>query len=193
MTTYLTPTTELDAVNLMLSTVGESPITSLEDGSSVDTSQARLMLANVSRQVQQRGWWFNTEEDYPLIPDNYSKQILVPANTMKIAPADDPAVILRGNKLYHSTKHTYTFDSTVYVEIVFLLPYEELPEPARNLIAQRAGRMFQERMFGSDTLSSFTKTDEAIALSDLVAADIEARAPSMLKDSQFAQNMTRRS
>lgn len=193
MTTYLTPTTELDAVNLMLSTVGESPITSLEDGSSVDTSQARLMLANVSRQVQQRGWWFNTEDNYPLIPDNYSKQILVPANTMKITPADDPAVILRGNKLYHSTKHTYTFDKTVYVEIVFLLPFEELPEPARNLIAQRAGRMFQERMFGSDTLSSFTKTDEAIALSDLVAADIEARAPSMLNDSQFAQKMTRRS
>ena len=192
MTTYLTPTTELDAVNLMLSTVGESPITSLEDGSSVDTSQARLMLANVSRQVQQRGWWFNTEEEYPLIPDNYSKNILVPANTMKITP-EDPAIILRGNKLYHSTKHTYSFDSTILVEIVFLLPYEELPEPARNLIAQRAGRMFQERMFGSDTLSSFTKTDEAIALSDLVAADIEARAPSMLTGSQFAQKMTRRS
>lgn len=192
MTTYLTPTTELDAVNLMLSTVGESPITSLEDGSSVDTSQARLMLANVSRQVQQRGWWFNTEDQYPLIPDNYSNQILVPANTMKITP-EDPAIILRGNKLYHSTKHTYLFDSKILVEIVFLLPFEELPEPARNLITQRAGRMFQERMFGSDTLSNFTKTDESIALSDLVAADIEARAPSMLNDSQFAQKMTRRS
>lgn len=189
---YLIPTTELDAVNLMLSTVGESPITSLDDGSSVDTSQAKLMLYNVSRQVQQRGWWFNTEENYPLIPDNYSKHILVPTNTMKIIP-DDPAIILRGTKLYNRDKHTYVFNAPVSVEIVFLLAFEELPEPARNLITQRAGRMFQERMFGSDTISAFTKTDESIALSDLVSADMEARAPNMLNDSQFAQNITRRS
>lgn len=189
---FLTPTTQLDAVNLMLSTVGESPIVSLEDGSSVDASQAKLMLNNVSRQVQQRGWWFNTEEGYKLVPDSINKNILVPPNTLKIVPQSINAV-LRGSRLYDTDKHTYVFTSPVEVEIVFLLAFEELPEPARNLVAHRAGRMFQERMFGSDTLSAFTKSDEAIALSDLVAADMEARSPNMLTGSQFAQKLTRRS
>ena len=188
---FLTPTTELDAVNLMLSTVGESPIVSLEDGSSVDASQAKLMLNNVSRQVQQRGWWFNTEENYRLIPDAVRGNVTVPPNTLKVIPNDVPAV-LRGFRLYNTEKHTYVFDQPVLVEMVILLPFEELPEPARNLVAQRAGRMFQERMFGSDTLSAFTKTDESIALADLVAADMEARGSSMLTGSQFAQRLTRR-
>lgn len=189
---FLTPTTELDAVNLMLSTVGESPIVSLEGGSSVDASQAKLMLNNVSRQVQQRGWWFNTEENFKLVPDGVKGYINVPPNTLKVIPNEARAV-LRGFRLYDTEKHTYVFPSPVEVELVILLPFSELPEPARNLVAHRAGRMFQERMFGSDTLSAFTKTDESIALADLVAADMEARKSSMLSGSRFIQKLTRRS
>lgn len=190
---FLTPTTELEAVNLMLSAIGESPITSLDDGSSVDTSQALLMLANVSRQVQQRGWWFNTEDEYPLTPDNISQYILVPANTMKVV-SSDTSIVLRGNRLYDKTNHTYNFTAPVTVtEITFLLAFNELPEQARNLIAQRATRMFQERMLGSDTISAFTKQDEGQAALDLEVAEMEARQPNMLTGSQFVQNLTRRS
>lgn len=188
----LTPTSELEAINLMLSTVGESPIESLLDGSSVDASQAKLFLKSVSRQVQQRGWWFNSEENYPLNPDLQSKNIKVPPNTIEIT-SDDTNLVLRGTRLYDKGNHTYRFDKAVTVDIVFLLPFEELPEPARLMITHRAGRMFQERVFGSDTLSTFNKQDEFAANQDLVAADIAARNPSMLKDSTFAQNLLRRS
>lgn len=188
---YLTPTSELEALNLILSTVAESPVNSLDEGNSADTSQALLMLRNVSRQVQQRGWWFNEEENYPLIPDNFTKNIFVPANTLKVA-LDDTNVILRGDRLYDKARHSYSFDKAVTATVVFLLAFEELPEAARNLVTHRAGRMFQERMFGSESLSAFNKVDERIAETDLVTADLDHRNPSMLTGSQFAQRLTRR-
>lgn len=188
---FLNPTTQLEAINLILSTIGASPISSLDDGSSVDASQAQLILDSVSRQIQQRGWWFNVEEDYPLSVDLTSKNITVPMNTLKVI-STDANVVLRGRRLYDLDNHTYQFTDGLNVELTVLLPFDELPEAARNLITQRAGRMFQERMFGSDTLSNFTKLDESIALSDLVAADIESRQPNMLKDSTFVQKLTGR-
>lgn len=192
MSMTLVPTTELEAVNLMLSTVGESPVTSLEDTGSVDTSQAQLMLANVMRQVQQRGWWFNEEEDFPLIPNAYTGYILVPANTLKLK-FDDTSIVQRGTRLYNKSEHTYVFSAAVTAkELVLLLSFDELPEQARNLIAQRASRMFQERMFGSDTISKAVQHDEAIAYQDLVVADMDARSPNALKDSTHAQKLLAR-
>ena len=188
---YLTPTTELEALNLILSTVAESPVNSVDEGSSSDTAQALLLLRNVSRQVQDRGWWFNEEEGYPLAVDNYSKSIFLPTNTLKVQ-AEDKNLIQRGNRLYDKARHTFTFDKAQTVTIVFLLPFEEMPEAARQLITHRAGRMFQERTLGSDALSAFTKVDERTAETALVSIDMEHRVPNMLEGT-FAQNITRRS
>ena len=46
-----TPTTELEAVNIMLSTIGEAPVNNLDSGL-VDAETAETILKNVSRDVQ---------------------------------------------------------------------------------------------------------------------------------------------
>ena len=53
-------TTELEAVNIMLSSIGEAPVNSLSSGL-VDAELAQTTLHNVSREVQAAGWSFNTE------------------------------------------------------------------------------------------------------------------------------------
>ena len=46
-----TPTTKLEAVNTMLSTIGEAPVNNLSSGL-VDAETAETILNNVSRSVQ---------------------------------------------------------------------------------------------------------------------------------------------
>mgnify|MGYP001400660828 CR=1 FL=1 len=58
----LTATTKLEAVNLMLSTIGEAPVNSLTSGL-VDAELAETILASVSKAVQSEGWNFNTEKN----------------------------------------------------------------------------------------------------------------------------------
>lgn len=80
MPEFLTPTTELEAVNAILASVGESPIAAL-DGEFVDAEIARGLLTQESRAVQTEGYTFNTEADYPLAPD-VEGRIFLPQNSL---------------------------------------------------------------------------------------------------------------
>ena len=171
MTTVTTPTSELEAINTILSVIGESPISTLSDISSVaDAVTAQSTLSEVSRQVQTKGWHFNTEKDFELSPETYSKEITVPSNALRVDTSGDSRetdVVQRGQRLYNRTRHTYQFDSSIKCEIVVLLPFEELPQAARHYVTIKAARVFQSRTVGSDALYQFTALDEKDALLDL--------------------------
>ena len=72
-------TTELDAVNSMLATIGEAPVSTLESSMHADAAMARQTLAQVSKEVQAEGWYFNVETEYPLHPDS-GQEIKLPEN-----------------------------------------------------------------------------------------------------------------
>ena len=59
---------ELPAVNEILASVGQAPVTTL-DQTNPDVAIAYDTLINTSREVQSEGWLFNTEEYYPMTPD----------------------------------------------------------------------------------------------------------------------------
>lgn len=167
MTTATTPTTELDAVNLMLSVVGESPLSSLSGTTVVYAEIAQQVLSEVSRTVQSKGYHFNTEIDFPLLPDTETKFINVPLNCLRVDTSgydQDTDVVHRGTRLYNRLKHTFQFEKQLLVEMVVLLPFEEVPESARHYIAVRAARVFQARTVGSDALYQFSAQDERDAL-----------------------------
>ena len=60
MATITTRTTQLEAINTMLSTIGEAPVNSLTGSLPVDASMAVNILNEVNREVQSAGWKFNT-------------------------------------------------------------------------------------------------------------------------------------
>jgi hypothetical protein len=165
----LSMTTELDAINIMLGTIGESPINSLDAATGVvDAVTARAILAEVSVQVQEEGWHFNTEYEFELTPELTSKEIYVPPNVIEADASkydrNDIDVAIRGNRLYDRKNKTYQFERPIKADLTVLLEFNELPQAARHYITIRSARVFQQRVVGSDTLGSFTEADEARAL-----------------------------
>lgn len=158
----LTATSKLEAVNTMLTSIGEIPVSSITSSTTNDVSIAIQIIDNVSREVQSRGWFFNTDINYSLTPNN-SNEIPLPANTLRVELAEDSRVynyVERNRKLYDRLNNTYTITKTVKVNIVFFLDFEELPEVARHYIMIRASRIFQDRMLVSAELHKFHEFDE---------------------------------
>ena len=73
-------TTQLDAVNTMLSAIGEAPVNSLSSGL-VEAEVAESILNTVDREVQAMGWHFNTELNKSFAQDT-SGNILLPPDVL---------------------------------------------------------------------------------------------------------------
>ena len=169
------PMTEHDAVNLMLTAAGETPLASLDDNRNADAIQARQTLKEVSREVQLEGWHFNTERDVMLLPSP-TGEISVPANAIRVdvephnvAAYTSSDIIQRGRRLYDLRGHTYIFTEGVPVIVTYFLPFEELPDSARFYIAVKAARRFRMNITGGDDgASSVSQADEARARATLI-------------------------
>ena len=158
-------TTKLEAVNIVLDCMGENPINTLEAGSGKPRQAvlAERQLDNTSREIQTRGWHFNTEKKYYLVRDA-SDKITLASNVLKVDTEvnkyTDIDVVQRGTTLYDKKNHTDTFTQDLEVEIVFYLEWTQLPEAFRNWIAIRAGRKMNARYLGDGDGEVFTLRDE---------------------------------
>ena len=164
-----TVTTKLEATNVMLTAIGESPVNTITSSTTTDVSIAIQILDNVSREVQSVGWHFNTDTNY-LLAKNSSDQIVLPTNCLRVDNSNKDAdldLVERGRKLWDRENHTYTITKDIRVNITWFLEFTELPETARRYITIRAARIFQDRMLASETLHAFHQVDELSALSAL--------------------------
>lgn len=165
----LTPTSELEAVNMLLESIGEAPVNTIESGLS-EAHIARQTLRQSLRKCQSKGWWFNTEV-ITLTPDQ-NGEILLPANCLKVETGLEH-IVYRGAKLYDRANNTYQIGGQVRASLVLGLSFEELPEVARHYITVRAGRIFQDRTVGSASLHGFQKEDEEMAWQELQETELE--------------------
>jgi hypothetical protein len=194
MSDYLTPTTELEAVNTILAVIGESPVSTLENIEAADAAIALNVLREVSRRVQKKGWHWNTEIDMTVTP-NGSDLIVLATNILRIdsvtgcfAPGD---IIERGGQLYNRAESTYEFSEAFDVTAVVLLPFDELPEAARDYITIRAARTYQQRQLGSVTLNNFSEKEEKDALATLEDAEAETADYNILTNNRASAGMYR--
>jgi len=155
----INPTTELEAVNQLLSVIGESPVNSLDESQSQAVLIAKDEIKRVSRNVQAEGLNFNTEER-KLMPDE-EKHIYLPQGTLVAEPVDDTLnIVWREGQLYDRDENTVEFDGSVWMRLVYGFDFESLPEHVRQYVVIRAGRIFHDRMVGSELLHQFTLQDE---------------------------------
>lgn len=171
-----TPQTELDAVNQMLLSIGQSPVNTLTVTGLKDVSFSRLMLHNTSREVQNKGWHFNTDECYPLSADVAGK-VDLPANALVCDPVDRCDDFVErydaGQRRFWDRRNlTFVISKQVKVNVTWFFPFEELPQAARAYIAHKAGRVFQASAVGSQILYNYTKEREIETLAELERTEL---------------------
>jgi len=173
----LTSLTQLEAVNLMLSVIGEAPIQSLTDTGVATVDTAKRLLDDVSREVQSAGWHFNTQYNWPLAID-VDGHVPVPSNAVRVDVDQNRAnasldVTVRDNRLYDLYNRTFVFTvaSPIKVQMVELLAFSNLPDAARRYIAIRAARKLQDRVLGDSNAHGYSAQDEIEAKAALMTAE----------------------
>ena len=185
MADTLVPMTKLEAVNIMLDIIGEAPVSTLAEDTVTDAAKAELLLDQTSRELQTGQWNFNTENEYKLLPDS-NKNIKYPLTAIEIDGYGKDQrlnLVRRDNKVYNETDKTFEFDRPILTTIKWLFPFDDLPEVVRQYITTRAGRIFQDRNMGSDTIHKFTMQDEQTAWIALRKFDSRKSDANMMYDS----------
>lgn len=169
-------TTQLQALNKMLTAIGQAPVVSL-DTSNPEIATALSILDSVNREVQGEGWNFNTEVKYPFTP-NLDNEIIIPDNVLQLSDnkyenVQQYQTVLRDGKLYDKISHSFTswLVSPVVCDVVWLFPFEDLPQVFKDYITQRAARVFAGSVVGSKEMFQFNQQDEGILRANCIAYD----------------------
>jgi len=175
--TIQTRTTELEAVNTILSTIGEAPLSTLTGSLPVDGTMAKSVLNEINREVQSMGWHFNTHPKVTLSKDN-NGTIPLPTNVLRVEldpylhSKTDFDIVQRNNVLFNLVKNTSIFTADLEnMKVVYLLDFSDVPEQCKRYITIRSARVFHDRTLGANTLHKFTLEDEARALVTLRQAE----------------------
>ena len=167
----LQPTTRLEAVNVMLSSIGEAPVNSLTSGLA-DAELAETILESVNRETQSKGWIFNTDLKIKLTRNPTNNHIELPNNYIRVDTRNTlrnstKDIVERGRKLYDRIANSYAFTEDVTVDAVILLDFSDVPESARRYITIRSARIFQDRVLSSPNIHGFQMQDEQQAFIEL--------------------------
>ena len=168
--TIQTRTTELEAVNTILSTIGEAPLSTLTGSLPVDGTMAKSVLNEINREVQSMGWHFNTHYKSTLSKDASGK-VPIANNVLRVEldpykhSKSDFDIVQRDGTLYNLSTNTDIFTQDFKdVTQVYLLDFTEIPEQAKRYITIRGARVFHDRTLGANTLHKFSLEDEAKSL-----------------------------
>ena len=159
-------TQELPAVTQILASVGQAPVTTL-DQTNPDVAIAYDTLIQISREVQAEGWTFNTEYKVKLTPDT-NDQIAYPSNVLQMNLSDgegygSKAAIRKNDKLYDRVNHTDIWtDETVKVDIVYFYDWVDLPIPIQDFITARAATIVSTKIVGDAEQHKYLSTREQL-------------------------------
>ena len=195
---YMRPTTELQAVNVMLEAISQAPVASLSaEDTNTDAETALKRLYETSREVQKDGWHCNQEFNYVLDPDA-DGNVHLPLNTLKVrrvyfagTGGDDMDLVQRGQRLYDRYGKGFKVGVSVTVDLTVLLEFSDLPEDLRWYITVRGARRFVTGKLASGNAYQFTKADESEAFVRAQQADAETDQRTM-KDNPHIMRMRRR-
>ena len=176
-------TTKLEAINTMLSCIGQSPLNSLEGTKSYFTISAEKILDDETKRFQLQGWDFNSEDNYQLHPDE-NNIIEIPDNVVmvKFPTYYKNRFVVRENKLYDKFQHTYEIPDSIHVSIVFAYAFEDLPEVAKQYATMSAAYKFVKRELGADKASQYVQEDLMEARVALEQHELEIGEYTMIPD-----------
>ena len=152
--------------------VGESPVNTLSV-QSPEVAIAQKTLQQVCREILAEGWKFNTETQYPITLDS-NNECIIPNNVLQIDlnrfrhPDAFDTIRKTHNgvqKLYDLHDHTFEFTNTsgnkIYVDVVWMIDYNDIPQVFQDYITVRASRIASNRMVNNPQAAELISADEA--------------------------------
>ena len=156
--------TELSAVNSILGSIGQSPVTSL-DFTNPEISFIHNLLREVNVDVQNEGWSFNTEYHVTYSPDT-NGYFVIPPNVIRFDVHDNQNikttdVVKRNGRLYDKYNHTDVFTRSLDLDVVTLYEFSDLPSVFQRYITYRAAGRAAAQLVGNPQLVQLLGTQEA--------------------------------
>lgn len=201
--------TELEAVNEMLLSIGESPVQSLASGLQ-DAEIAETVLNNENRRIQAQGWHCNTRRNVEL-SKNASNEFVAAIDWLKVdtvnpratrtnsvpAPHRHINVSLRRSAddtqylLYDvdNDSEAWTDETTLTVDIVQFIKFKDLTPALQNYVFKSGAHRYQKAMVSSKVLFEFTREDVEIAMTDAIQEDMDNQDANMLQDNRSSMQI----
>ena len=192
-------TAKLDAINACLSGIGLAPVSDEYD-LDIDAAGASRTIDRISKEIQERGWWFNKECNWNLIPNSSTGQITAPANALSIVTegySRGLSIVLREGKLYDMINHTfdlrtlanYEVGGVLTIQATFIrnLSFNDLPTIAQTAIMYVARRQFAQDLEVDERRWKFQKEDETNAMNNLMRENMRNKKVNMITDNASVQ------
>ena len=154
----------LSAVNSVLGSIGQAPVQRLEY-TNPEISFITSIIDEVNLDVQNEGWVFNREQNYPFKP-NANNLILIPPNVLRLDISEGQVwrttdVVTRGGKLYDKIKHSYEFTKTIQCDVVWQYLYSDLPNIFKRYIQLKASVRAATQLVANPELAKMLSSQEA--------------------------------
>jgi hypothetical protein len=137
--------TELSEVNKVMRFIGEAPVTALNSNSLA--SECIRLLRDTDKELQGRGWWFNTERDVELTA-NVSGQITVPTDALSVelnAYATRIKTVGGVRYLYDLKDKSYTsWSGTVKAKVIYERTLSDTPQKYLEYLSVRVAILLTE-------------------------------------------------
>ena len=208
--TYAT-SSELDAVNSILMSVGESPVNTLET-QSPEVAIAQTTLRQITREIQAEGWSFNSEQAVKMIPD-VNDQIELGDNilsvdinryyhldtydvTMKATTTTVNNKLQTTRKLYdryranEANADKFPDETAMYLDITYMYAFEDIPQPFKDYITAKACRVASNRMVSDEGTNQILQQDEIVARANAIEYDTAQADYNVFNDGRNRQSYT---
>ena len=164
--------TELSAVNTILGSIGQAPISTL-DYDNPEIAFIYNLLKESNQDVQNEGWHFN-RENHVKEPVGTDNKIVIDSSYIRIDNADEwdkTRDFVRKKdldglwKIYDRVNHTFEFpdDDFFYFNYVRLLKFEDIPAPFQRYIIYKACGRAAVQLVSNADLQKMMSTFESQA------------------------------
>ena len=165
--------TELSAVNAILGSIGQSPVSQL-DYANPEISFIYNILKECNIDVQTEGWLFNMEYHIKENVNVSDNKIIIESDVIRIDNTDEwdrtRDFVRRKDsdgiwKLYDRVNHTFEYpdDDYFYVNKVRLLKFEDIPAPFQRYIVYKASGRAAVQLVSNQQLQQMLGTYEGQA------------------------------
>ena len=130
------------------------------------------ILTEVNKDVQNEGWVCNIETHVEVSPDT-NKHIEIPSNYLRYDLHDNLTnktrdLVRRKHSngkylLYDTVSHTFEFDNALFLDVVYLFPFEDLPNVFKRYITYRAAVRAATQLVANPQLVQLLQTQEGMA------------------------------